>query len=208
MKALTLVVSAREHGNDYDFATFVLDRLHASGTETELINFYNFDIQPCHHCAYECLQRRHPTIGKDAPCPIQDDVRTIHEKTWGANILLLFVPNYGGLPPALWVAYSQRQQAFFRQAPLEKLKGGVVSAVIIAAPHNSSGAQWTPSLMADEVKWMGRKVAAFEVINNAGYAAEGLFGGLIKEKEVQTRLTFLAERTLKVASAMKAHSDQ
>jgi multimeric flavodoxin WrbA len=199
MKALALVVSARKQGNCYDFARFVLDRLEAAGIETELINFYDYQINPCRHCAYECVQRHNPQKGVDAPCPIDDDVRTIWEKTWAADILFLFVPNYGGLPPALWIAFSQRHQAFCREEPVEKLKKSVVSAVVLAAPHWSSGAQWTPSIMADEVKCMGRKVIGFEVINNAGFETENLFGGLINEKEIQRRLGFLADQTLKVA---------
>ena len=199
MKALGLVVSARKQGNCYDFARFVLDRLEAAGIETELVNFYDYRITPCQHCAYECLQRFDPQKGVDVPCPIDDDVRTIWEKTWAADILFLFVPNYGGLPPALWNAFSQRQQALGREAPVEKLKKSVVSAMVLAAPHLSSGAQWTPSIMADEVKCMGRKVAGFEVINNAGFETEYLFGRLINEKEIQRRLEFLADRTLKVA---------
>jgi multimeric flavodoxin WrbA len=200
MKALALVVSARKRGNCYDFAQFVLDRLATAGIETELLNFYDYRISPCQGCEYECMQRRDPKKGINAPCPIDDDVRTIWEKTWAADILFLFVPNYGGLPPALWIAFSQREQAFFREAPVEKLKKSVVSAVVLAAPHNSNGAQWTPSIMADEVKWMGRKVAGYEVINNAGFETENLFGGLINEKEIQRRLEFLADRTLKVAT--------
>ncbi len=199
MKALALVVSARKQGNCYDFARFVLDRLEAAGIETELINFYDYQINPCRHCAYECVQRFDPQKGVDAPCPIDDDVRTIWKKTWAADILFLFVPNYGGLPPALWIAFSQRYQAFCREEPVEKLKKSVVSAVVLAAPHWSSGAQWTPSIMADEVKCMGRKVVGFEVINNAGFETENLFGGLINEKEIQRRLGFLADQTLKVA---------
>ncbi len=31
MKATALVVSARKHGNCYDFAQFILDRLQANG---------------------------------------------------------------------------------------------------------------------------------------------------------------------------------
>jgi len=202
MKALALVVSARKQGNCYDFARFVLDRLEAAGIETELINFYDYQINPCRHCAYECVQRHNPQKGVDSPCPIDDDVRIIWEKTWAADILFLFVPNYGGLPPALWVAFSQRNQAFCREEPVEKLKKLVVSAVVLAAPHWSSGAQWTPSIMADEVKCMGRKVVGFEVINNAGFETENLFGGLINEKEIQRRLGFLADQTLKVAKGI------
>lgn len=199
MKAIALVVSAREHGNCYDFARFALDRLASKGVETELVNFYNYEIRPCEHCAYECLQRRDPGKGIDAPCPIHDDVRAIWEKTWAAKILLLFIPNYGGFPPALWLGFSQRAQAFFREAPLEKLKDSVVSAVVIAAPHFSGGAQWTPSILADEVKGLDRRVAGFELINSAGFETESLFGGLINEVEIRRRLEFLADRTLKMA---------
>ncbi len=199
MKAVALVVSAREHGNCYDFAQSVLDRLATNGVETELVNFYNCRIRPCEHCAYECLQRHDPHKGVDAPCPIDDDVRAIWEKTWAAEILLLFVPNYGGFPPALWLAFSQRAQAFFREAPLERLKNFVVSAVIIGAPHFSGGAQWTFSMLADEVKGLDRRVAAFEVINSAGFETESLFGGLVNEPEIKRRLDFLSDRTLKMA---------
>ena len=198
MNALALVVSARKQGNCYDFARFMLNRLEMAGVKTELINFYDYRITPCQYCAYECLQRHDPHKGVNAPCPIDDDVRMIWEKTWAADILLLFVPNYGGLPPALWLAFCQRAQAFFREAPVEKLKNSVVSAVVLAAPHLSGGAQWTPSLVSDEVKGLKRKVAGFEVINNDGFETEYLFGGLINEVEIQRRLEFLADRTLKV----------
>ena len=199
MRAVALVVSAREHGNCYDFAQFALERLRAGGIETELVNFYDCRITPCQQCAYQCVQRRDRQKGVGALCPIDDDVRAIWEKTWLAEMLLLFVPTYGGFPPALWFAFSQRAQAFFREAPLEKLKKSVISAVVVGAPHLSSGAQWSPSIMADEVKGMDREVACFEVINSAGFATESLFGGLIKETEIQRRLAFVADRTLQTA---------
>ena len=202
MKAIALVVSAREYGNCYDFAQFVLDDYKKQGLETELINFYDHQITPCQHCEYECLQRLDPTKGVDAECPIKDDVRMIWEKTWQAEILLLFVPNYGGMMPALWEAFSQRSQAFFRQAPLEKLKHYVVSAVVIVSPHQSSGAAWALSCMADEVKGMDRKVAGFEVVNPPQFQAEYTFSPLIQNDEIQRRLQFLAGQTLKKAKAL------
>jgi multimeric flavodoxin WrbA len=200
MKAIALVASARQYGNCQAFASYMLDRMNARDVQTELVNFYDHRIEPCHNCNYECLQKYDPAVGQNMPCPIEDDVRAIWEKTWDAEILLILVPNYGGMPPALWLSFSQRQQAFFRQAPQEKLKKSVVSALVIAAPHNSSGAQWAPSFMADEIKWMDRKVAGFEVINNAGFETEALFGGLIHEPEIQRRLDFLTDRTLKLAN--------
>jgi len=199
MKAIALVVSARERGNCYDFAEFMLERLKQQGVEGELINFYDHQITPCQRCSYECVARFDPQRGADEACPIEDDVRMIWEKCWQGDILLLFIPNYGGVPPALWIAFSQRHQALSRQKPVGKLECSVVSAVVLAAPHWSTGAQWTPSIMSDEVKCMGRKVAGFEVINNAGFKTENLFGGLINEEEIRRRLLFLADRTLEVA---------
>lgn len=202
MKAIALVVSARKHGNCYDFAQFVLDRLQASGVETELVNFYEYQIAPCHRCDYECLQHLDSRKGVDAPCPIDDDVRLIWEKTWAAEILFLFIPNYGGMPPALWFAFSQRIQGFFRESPIEKLKKSVVSAVMLAAPHQSSGAPWIFSLIGDEVKDLDRKVVGFEVINPPEFKAEYTFDRLINETEIQRRLEFLTARTLQEASVI------
>ena len=75
----------------------------------------------------------------------------------------------------------------------------VVSTVVLAAPHNSSGAQWTPSIVGDEVKGMGPQVAALEVINHAGFEADSVWGRLIGEPEIYRRLEFVADRTLQVA---------
>ena len=176
LKAIALVVSARKHGNCYDFAQFALDRLQVSGLETELVNFHDYQIIPCQRCDYECIQHLDPHKGTDAACP-----------------------NYGGLPPALWFAFSQRVQGFFREAPIQKLKQSVVSAVVLAAPHQSSGAPWILSFIGDEVKGMDRKVAGFEVINPTEFEIEYTFDRLINEKEIQQRLEFLTDRTLKVA---------
>ena len=199
MKAVALVVSARPRGNCYDFAEFMLARLQSEGVETELVNFDDYHITPCQHCAYECIQHVDPRKGVDAPCPIDDDVLSIWKRTWAAEILLLFIPNYGGLPPALWFAFSQRYQSIYRQAPLEKLKHSVVSALVLAAPHQSGGAPWLLSYIGDEVKGLDRKVAGFEVINPTEFDIEYSFSRLIGQPEIQRRLEFLADRTLKVA---------
>ena len=206
MKAIALVISARKHGNCYDFAKFTLDRLAVNGIETELINFYDYKITPCQQCNYECLQHLDPTKSVDAPCPITDDVRSIWEKTWASEILHIFVPTYGGMPPALWLAFSQRQQAFFREAPTDRLSKAVISAVVLATPHQSSGTSWIPSFMSDEVKGMDRKVVGFEVITHSEFETEYIFDRLISEQEIQRRLEFLTDRTLSEAKKLTTAS--
>ena len=203
MKAIALIVSARKHGNCYDFAQFTLNRLKTSGVETEMVNFYDYQITPCQRCNYECIQYVDPQKEIDISCPIEDDVRLIWEKTWAAEILFLFIPNYGGFPPALWFAFSQRAQGFFRESPTEKLKQSVVSTVVIAAPHQSSGAPWILSLMGDEVKGLDRKVAGFEIINPTEYEIEYAFKGLINNKEIQHRLEFFTDYTLRTVKEIE-----
>jgi hypothetical protein len=199
MKAVALVVSAREHGNCLDFADYILNRLKAAGIETELVNFYSCTITPCQKCAYECLQKFDPEKGANSPCPIKDDVPSIWDKAFESDILLIFVPTYGGLPPALWVAFSQRIQGIAGKPIPETQEEKVVSGVILASPHWSGTAERTPSILADEIRLMGRKMGGFEIINNAGFETENLFGKLIHEEEIKRRLEFLADRTLKAA---------
>ncbi len=199
MKATALAVSAREHGNCYDLARLVLDQLASYGAETELVNFFDHRITPCQKCHYECLEHLDPAKGTRAPCPIDDDVRDIWMKTWRSDLLFVFVPTYGGLPPALWTAFSQRSQSFFREAPAEKLKNSVVSAVVLASPHQSSGASWIASLMSDEVKGLGMKVVGFEIINQAQFEIEYIFDRLIKDEEIRRRMRFMADRSWSVA---------
>lgn len=206
MKALALAVSARQHGNCYDFAAFTLEQLAQAGVETELINFNDYRITPCQGCNYECVQHTDPTRKADAVCPIDDDVQSIWEKVWKAEILFLFVPNYGGLPPALWFVFSQRVQGYHRLAPPDRAKKSVVSAVIIAPPHQSSGAPWVYSMMGDEVKGLERVVAGFEVISPTEFASEYTFTPLIECEEIQRRLRFLAETTLKKQNLLQERS--
>jgi hypothetical protein len=49
----------------------------------------------------------------------------------------LFVPIYGGLPPALWVAFNQRTQGILEKPPKDKLEKYVVTAMVSASPDGS-----------------------------------------------------------------------
>jgi beta propeller repeat protein len=59
--------------------------------------------------------------------------------------------------------------------------------------------QREPFIIADQIKNIDRRIAGFEVINNAGFETENLFGRLINEDEIKRRLEFLSDRTLEVA---------
>jgi hypothetical protein len=76
------------------------------------------------------------------------------------------------LPPALWVAFNQRTQGILEKPPKDNLEKYVVSAVVLASPDGSGIGEHTPSIVADQIKNMGRKIAGFEIINNSGFETE------------------------------------
>ena len=54
------------------------------------------------------------------------------------------------------------------------------------------------------MKGLERKVAGFEVINPTEFDIEYTFERLIHEQEIQRRLEFLTDRTLKVVQDLKS----
>ncbi len=201
LKATALVVSARQYGNGYDCARFVLQRLQSAGIETELVNFFDYRIVPCQGCQYECENTDGLPDKLENVCPIDDDVCRIWEKVWEANILLLFVPTYRGYPPALWIAFLQRglglkmPPALWKEHRM-KMEKAVLSVVVFASPHGAAGGEWTPAILSSNVRWLRHTLAAFEVFNNYGFGTNPSAGRLIEEEEIQRRLSYLAERTL------------
>ena len=103
------------------------------------------------------------------------------------------------MPPALWLAFSQRAQSL--KAPSQE--NSLISAIVLSSQNTSNGAQWIPSIISDEIKWMGKKVACFEIINNNGYEFGNSYGGLIKEVEVKQRLDFIVDRSYRLANSTK-----
>lgn len=202
MKAIALVFSARKKGNCYDFAHFMLEKMGKQDVNTELVNFCNYDIRPCQNCDYECLARVDPDTGKRkyAECPVKDDIENIWHTVWDADIFLMFVPTYGGVPPALYVSFTQRYQSLWRKAPpKEKLQKKVIAAVVLASPDGAAGGELTPAIVAGELRChisMGYQQGGFEIINNAGYETDNVRGRLIEEKEIRDRLSFLTKRIL------------
>lgn len=205
MRAVALVFSARDRGNCYDFARFVLDRMKEEGAETELVNICDYSIQPCQGCNYECLPQIGPDTGqKTSPeCPVRDDIASIWQKVWRADVFVMLVPTYGGVPPALYVSFTQRYQSLWEKAPPKaQLQRKVIAAVVIATPDGAMGGELTPAIVAGELRChisMGYRQGGFEVVNDAGFKTRNVRGHLIQEEEIQNRLSFLTKRILETS---------
>jgi len=207
-KAVALVFSARKKGNCYDFADFMFSEMNKSGVETDLVNFCEYNIKSCQNCDYECLARVNPKTGRkeQGECPVKDDVEDIWRKVWNSDVFVMFVPTYGGVPPALYVSFTQRYQSLWRKAPpKEVLRKKVVAAVVLASPNGAMGGELTPTIVAGELRGhisMGYRHGGFEVINNAGYKTDNVRGRLIEEEEIRNRLAFLTKRILETSKKL------
>jgi multimeric flavodoxin WrbA len=175
------------------------------GVETEFVNLCDYDVKPCQNCDYECLAWVNPESGRKEyrECPVKDDVESVWRKVWKADVFVMFVPTYGGVPPALYVAFTQRYQSLWRKAPAKKeLSKKVIAAVVLASPDGAMGGELTPAIVSGELRGhisLGYRLGGFEVVNNSGYKTNNVRGRLIEEKEIQNRLAFLTDRILETA---------
>jgi len=183
--------------------------MNQEGVETEVVNICDYSIKPCQACDYECLPQIDPATGQKTfrECPSRDDIETLWHKVWKADVFLLFVPTYGGVPPALYVSFIQRYQSLWRKAPpKEALQKKVIAAVVLASPEGAMGGELTPAIVAGELRChisMGYQQGGFEVINNAGYGTDNVRGRLIEEEEIQNRLSFLTTRILQISRKLQ-----
>ena len=106
-KVVATVCSARRHGNCREIAERILERLREKGAETELLLTVDYEISPCNRCNYECFH-------EEESCPIKDDVPIIWEKMREADGIIFVIPEYYGLPPAIFKAIIERAQGILR----------------------------------------------------------------------------------------------
>lgn len=186
-KVLGVSFSARKEGNCLRLVNYCLDKFKEQGFETDVVNAYEHEINPCSHCDYECF------TGKE--CPIKDDVPMIYQKCGSADILIFGVPTYGGHLSSLYFAFAERSQAAFKsfQECTEKLLKkinfiiiGNLSAggdmALHEALYNFANLSFWPETLLFPAREYGRS---------------SVKGDLINDPEVKKRLDRFVETILK-----------
>jgi len=193
MKALGGVFSARKRGNCLNCVEYVLKKLEKSGFATEVINAYDYEIKPCSHCNYECFAK--DIRGREEKCPIQDDVPWIYEKVREADVVVLAVPNYGGNVSGLYRAWAERGQAIFKSCEdyAQTILNKIIGIVIGNIPAGGDNVLHTLILDHIEVK---RPVSAV-LLQSAEYGLGSLYGNLIENEQVKSRLDNMVRTLLK-----------
>lgn len=192
MRVIGIVSSARRRGNCYDLAEAVLSYLQDRGIETELFNTVDNEINPCNRCRYECF------VEED--CPIDDDVPLIWGKMKEADGIVLCVPSYYGLPPAVFKAIIERAQGILDRVTQEfrdldgVWRGKPVVIMVVADGGGKAILEYLEELLssADTIS---------EQISYVRLGIPGYEGGLIKIPKVAMRVEKIAEEMyLKLAA--------
>lgn len=113
MKVLAIVATKRKKGITQGIAEDVLDGAKENGHQVELINLYDYRIEPCVGCW------RGVKLGR---CPIKDDFESIFEKVSEADALVLATPCYWGNITGVMKNFFDRHTAYVMFKPEEANK--------------------------------------------------------------------------------------
>jgi multimeric flavodoxin WrbA len=194
MKALGIAFSARKQGNCLNSVEYVLTGLREEGFETEIINAYNCNINPCGHCSYECFS--HELTGKNEACPVQDDVPKIYEKMKQADIIVMAIPTYGGKPASLYSALTERSQGIIKS--YEEFKGTILSkiiALIVIGNVPAGGDLAYHTVILDHRDCKNPPPAL--LLQAAEYGQSSVKGMLVSDEGVKARLDKFVELIIK-----------
>jgi len=106
MKVVGLNFSSRINGNCYSCVDYCLKSFKGKGYDAEVINFFDYEVNPCGSCAYQCFY-----TGK---CIKTDDAKELFRKLTAADIIIYAAPTFGGHLASSFFILSERENGIFR----------------------------------------------------------------------------------------------
>jgi len=199
VRVACIVFSARQRGNCWDCADFLLGELRRRGFDGEIINICEYDVKPCSRCEYECFS-------KTKKCPVRDDAKRIYEKLEKSHGITFVAPTYGGTPPALFFAFKERAQMLDRKTWKRIWDKKVLSFVVLG---NERGASVLDVIITPWEYWknafsgMSFKIAGYELIQpRRAEKGDTISGGIIQDELIQQRLKSMAKSVVKCLQSL------
>lgn len=190
IKALGLVFSARKQGNCLDCVNYCLDRLRKEEIETQLINIYDYRIEPCSHCNYECFSER--IRGTQEKCPINDDLLKVYHELENSNIAIFGIPTYVGHVPSLFRIFEERTLGIYGFGKHMEMLGGKTYGFIVLNSY----------FAIEEVmrRYYGSGAAiAWLLLRSREYGLDPVKRELIGNSDVKNRLDWFTENIIKLS---------
>ncbi|MTI94386.1 MAG: hypothetical protein FH749_02705 [Firmicutes bacterium] len=179
---ITALSCGRPQGNSAALADYFLQQLTGFATTSHHIQLATAAITPCGNCEYRCFS---------GSCPYDDEADAILSKLYSSDITALFVPTYGGLPPATWVALMQRRQSmdWKRQNPRQFLVG-----VVLANAAGATSKEHTPKIIEATVADWGAAKTAYMQVEPREHQQSSLTPDLILAGDVQRKLSGIVDK--------------
>jgi len=190
LKALGLVFSARKHGNCYDCVNYCLERLRKEGIETRLISMYDYRIEPCSHCDYECFSER--IRGTKETCPISDNLPKIYHEFKDSDIVVFGVPTYVGQVPSLFRIFEERSLGIYGFGEhMKVLEGKTYGFIVLNSYFALEEAMRRFYGSSPAIAWL--------LLRSREYGLDPLKTGLIENPDVRNRLNTFTESLMKLS---------
>ena len=107
MKIVGLNFSSRKEGNCSYCVDYCLKKIESMGYDVEVINFFDYEVNSCGLCGYQCFQAE--------KCVKTDDAKELFEKLTDADIIIYAIPTFRGHLASSFFILSERAQGVFRK---------------------------------------------------------------------------------------------
>lgn len=168
---LGLVLSAR-HGSCRDFASFMLPK-------EQIIALGDLNLEPCSKCDYECF--------RNAPCPKNDDMRTVYDAWMKSDAVIVFSPVYDGRPPSLYCIFEERIPSFWMRSQEGFGRfGGKDCAIVVVGNQDC---EKTLEILRNSLGGFAMKIKSTLIVHPHEHKiGGGIKGGLIGNPEIREKL--------------------
>jgi len=146
MKVIGFVGSPRKGGNTETLVAEVLRGATSVGAKTEQVSLAKAKVTPCRAC---------DGCRKGGRCQVEDEMQSLYDKLFEADVIVLGTPIYFWGPSAQAKAFMDRWYAIDQEGIREKLAGKKFLLVCAFADSNSETASPTISMMRTGTEYLG-----------------------------------------------------
>ncbi len=188
MKAVGLNFSSRKNGNCYNCVDYCFKRIKSRGYDVEAINFFDYEVNPCGACEYQCFH-----TGK---CIKADDAEELFGKLTEVDIIIYAVPTFGGHLASSFFILSERENGIFRSKTKYDYDADYLRKInLIVVGNMSSGAD-----MALHEAFYGFTNKAFYpesiLLSAKEYGRRSINGDLLEDESVRNKLEKYVDRII------------
>lgn len=160
------------------------------GIKAKLINMYDYRIEPCSHCDYECFSER--IRGMKEICPIDDDLPKIYQEFEDSDIVVFGIPTYVGHVPSLFRIFEERTLGIYGFGKHMKILEGKTYGFIVLNNYFA--------LEEAMRRFYGSSPAiAWLLLRSREYGLDPVKRELIENLDVKNRLNIFTESLIKMS---------